>query len=263
MANLTVSTAVDDLLATASNAGFRTQLGATTTGDALFVAAAASDARTTLGFSVTGGVLPISLGGTGATTASLARTALGSQATGDALFTAASASAARTTLGATTVGESLFTAASVAAAYTALNVAETAGVGPVTASTINTDSNVGSSISVVAGTYLIEINATFSNASTSTAEFRLGFGSNPFTANPQRFGAATTNDSSGTALYGNSSTGVGFVGASTAATTKCSVWASGILTFSGSNSIQLRVRNTAATGTVTCDAYRMTVKKIA
>ena len=46
----------------------------------------------------TGGTLPITRGGTGATTAPLARTALGSGATGDALFTAASASAARTTL---------------------------------------------------------------------------------------------------------------------------------------------------------------------
>lgn len=46
----------------------------------------------------TGGTLPITRGGTGATTAGLARTALGSGATGDELFTAASASAARTTL---------------------------------------------------------------------------------------------------------------------------------------------------------------------
>jgi hypothetical protein len=173
------------------------------------------------------------------------------------------ASAHRIALGAGTTGAALFGAATAAAANTALNISETAGVGPVTASTQNVDTNVGSSISVAAGTYHIEINATFSNASTSTAEFRLGFGSNPFTANPQRFGAATTNESSGTALYGNSSTGVGFVGASTAATTKCSVWSSGILTFSGSNSIQLRVRNTAIGGTVTCDAYRMTVRKLA
>jgi hypothetical protein len=173
------------------------------------------------------------------------------------------AAAHRTALGGGATGVSLFQAATPAAAYTALNVSETAGVGPVTASTQNVDTNVGSSIPVAAGTYQIEVNATFGNATGSTAEFRLGFGSNPFTANPQRFGAAITNDSSGTALYGNSSTGVGFVGSSTAATTKCSVWASGILTFSGSNSIQLRVRNTAATGTVTCDAYRMTVRKIA
>ena len=47
----------------------------------------------------TGGTLPVSRGGTGSTTAPLARTALGSQATGDALFTAASPAAARTTLG--------------------------------------------------------------------------------------------------------------------------------------------------------------------
>lgn len=47
----------------------------------------------------TGGTLPITRGGTGATTAVLARTSLGSQATGDALFTAASPAAARTTLG--------------------------------------------------------------------------------------------------------------------------------------------------------------------
>ena len=46
----------------------------------------------------TGGTLPITRGGTGATTAGLARTALGSGATGDPLFTAASASAARTIL---------------------------------------------------------------------------------------------------------------------------------------------------------------------
>ena len=119
MPNLTVSTAVDDLLAAASNSAFRTQLGATTTGDSLFVAASALDARTTLGFSVTGGVLPISLGGTGATTAGLARTALGSGATGDALFTAANAGSARTTLGlattdAVTFGNGTFATGSIA-----------------------------------------------------------------------------------------------------------------------------------------------------
>lgn len=48
MPNLTVSTAVDDLLATADNAAFRTQLGATTTGDALFTAASPAAARETL-----------------------------------------------------------------------------------------------------------------------------------------------------------------------------------------------------------------------
>jgi hypothetical protein len=69
------------------------------------------------------------------------------------------------------------------------------------------------------------------------------------------------NETASTAFYGDN-TGVGFVGGTNAATTKSSVWASGILTFSGSNSIQLRVRNTAATGTVTCDAYRMTVRKL-
>jgi hypothetical protein len=46
----------------------------------------------------TGGTLPIARGGTGATTAGLARTALGSGATGDALFTALTPAAARTTL---------------------------------------------------------------------------------------------------------------------------------------------------------------------
>jgi hypothetical protein len=206
--------------------------------DALNVAVNANGGFLTAG---TGGTLPLARGGTGSTTASDARIALG----------------------AGTTGAELFGAADAAAANAALNISETAGVGPVTASTQNVDTNVGSSIPVVAGTYAIEINATFSNASSSTGEFRLGFSSNPFTANPQRIGAAVTNDSAGTAFYGNSATGVGFVGASTAATTKSSVWASGILTFSGSNSIQLRVRNTAATGTVTCDAYRMTVRKLA
>lgn len=46
-----------------------------------------------------GDTLPIERGGTGATTAGLARTALGSGATGDELFRATSASVARTTLG--------------------------------------------------------------------------------------------------------------------------------------------------------------------
>lgn len=48
MPNLTVSTAVDDLLATADNADFRTQLGSTVTGDALFTAATPAAARETL-----------------------------------------------------------------------------------------------------------------------------------------------------------------------------------------------------------------------
>jgi hypothetical protein len=143
-----------------------------------------------------------------------------------------------------------------------LNISETAGVGPVTASTQNVDTNVGSSIPVAAGTYLIEINTTFSNASSSSGNFRLSFGSNPFTVNPQRIGPVIVNETASTAFYGDN-TGVGFVGGTNATATKCSVWASGILTFSGSNSIQLRVRNTAIGGTVTCDAYRMTVKKLA
>ena len=46
----------------------------------------------------TGGTLPIERGGTGATTAGLARTALGSQATGDQLFTAMTPQAANTLL---------------------------------------------------------------------------------------------------------------------------------------------------------------------
>lgn len=54
----------------------------------------------------TGGTLPIARGGTGATTAGLARTNLGSGATGDALFTAATPSAARTTLGVRTFTKS-------------------------------------------------------------------------------------------------------------------------------------------------------------
>jgi hypothetical protein len=54
MPNLTVSTAVDDLLAAASNAAFRTQLGSTATGDALFTAVSASAGRTTLGATATG-----------------------------------------------------------------------------------------------------------------------------------------------------------------------------------------------------------------
>ena len=168
----------------------------------------------------------------------------------------------RIALGAGTTGSALFLAADAAAANAALNISETAGAGPVTASTQNVDTNVGSSISVAAGTYLIEINTTFSNASSSSGNFRLGFGSNPFTVNPQRIGPAIVNETASTAFYGDN-TGVGFVGGTTATTSKCSVWASGILTFSGSNSIQLRVRNTAATGTVTCDAYRMTVRKLA
>jgi hypothetical protein len=171
------------------------------------------------------------------------------------------ASAHRIALGAGTTGAALFGAADAAAANTALNISETAGVGPVTASTQNVDTNVGSSIPVAAGTYLIEINTTFSNASSSSGNFRLSFGSNPFTVNPQRIGPVIVNETASTAFYGDN-TGVGFVGGTNAATTKSSVWASGILTFSGSNSIQLRVRNTAATGTVTCDAYRMTVRKL-
>jgi hypothetical protein len=46
----------------------------------------------------TGGTLPITRGGTGATTAGLARTALGSGATGDQLFTAGSPAVANTLL---------------------------------------------------------------------------------------------------------------------------------------------------------------------
>lgn len=164
--------------------------------------------------------------------------------------------------GGAATGDALFTAATPAAAYTALNASETAGVGPVTASTQNVDTNVGSLISVAAGTYQIEINATFSNATSSSGQFRLQFGSNPFAVDPQRIGPAIVNETLSTAFYGDN-TGVGYVGGTSATTSKCSVWASGILTFSGSNSIRLRVRNTAATGTVTCDAYRMTVKKIA
>lgn len=48
MPNLTVSTAVDDLLATANNAAFRTQLGSGATGDLLFTAATPAAARETL-----------------------------------------------------------------------------------------------------------------------------------------------------------------------------------------------------------------------
>lgn len=59
MPNLTVSTAVDDLLATADNAAFRTQLGSGATGDALFTAASASAARTTLGFDAAVPKIPI------------------------------------------------------------------------------------------------------------------------------------------------------------------------------------------------------------
>lgn len=87
------------------------------------------------------GALPVANGGTGGTTAALARAglgssavgdavyiaattaaaraALGSTAVGDALFIAASAGSARVTLGATTVGDSVFTAANAAAARTA------------------------------------------------------------------------------------------------------------------------------------------------
>jgi hypothetical protein len=208
--------------------------------EALNVAVNANGGFLTAG---TGGTLPLARGGTGSTTASDARIALGG-------------------VDDSSTGAALFGAATVAAANTALNISETAGVGPVTASTQNVDTNVGSSIPVAAGTYLIEINTTFSNASSSSGNFRLSFGSNPFTVNPQRIGPALVNETASTAFYGDN-TGVGFVGGTNATATKCSVWASGILTFSGSNSIQLRVRNTAIGGTVTCDAYRMTVKKLA
>lgn len=50
------------------------------------------------------GVLPVSKGGTGASTASLARTALGSTSIGDAVFVASNAASARSTLSAAVMG---------------------------------------------------------------------------------------------------------------------------------------------------------------
>jgi CRISPR/Cas system-associated exonuclease Cas4 (RecB family) len=64
--------------------------------------------------------LAITQGGTGATSAGVARTNLGATATGDALFTAADAAAGRTALGATATGSALFIAADAAAGRTAL-----------------------------------------------------------------------------------------------------------------------------------------------
>lgn len=94
MPNLTVSTAVDELMQSADNAAFRTQLGSTTTGDALFTAADASAGRTTLG----------------------------ATATGAAVFTAADASAARITLGAGTTGDAIFRATNIAQLDAAMGI---------------------------------------------------------------------------------------------------------------------------------------------
>jgi hypothetical protein len=84
-----------------------------------------------------GDTIPIAAGGTGATTAALARTALGATTTGNSLFIATDSAAGRTALGATTTGNSLFTAVDAAAARTAIG----SGVGDVTTTGTQTLTN--------------------------------------------------------------------------------------------------------------------------
>lgn len=69
------------------------------------------------------GTVPIVSGGTGATTAALARTALGATTVGAAVFVSTTTAVARTALGATTVGSALFIATTEAVARTAIDAA--------------------------------------------------------------------------------------------------------------------------------------------
>ena len=69
--------------------------------------------------------LAVTEGGTGASSAAVARTNLGSSATGDAIFIAATSAAARATLGSSATGDAIFIAATTAVARTALGSGST------------------------------------------------------------------------------------------------------------------------------------------
>jgi hypothetical protein len=105
-----------------TQAGARTNLGATVVGANVFTAVDAAAARTAVGATATGSSVFT------AVDAAAARTAIGATATGSSVFTAVDAAAARTAIGATATGSSLLTAVDAAAARTAITAAARAQV---------------------------------------------------------------------------------------------------------------------------------------
>ena len=175
----------------------------------------------------TGGTLPITRGGTGATTAGLARTALGSGATGDALFTAMTPAAARTTLGTLSATATGTTAAA------------------------STTTDVVSITIPGAGFWSIEVLATFENSGSSSTLFSVVFdAAAEIPATAFRIGTVQVSTSIG-ALSVLLPSRVATLGTTVSSAGLFNSSARGLIRTTGASVVTLRIANTVASGTTT------------